>query len=145
LLLTGCFFVLKVSDDFSRLWLMTWCLTSAIALCGSRLIFAATAKTLIRSGRLTKNIAIVGASETGQRLATELARKGSDLRLVGLFDERHPSRVAKIGSGDLPVLPLSILDERLSTGRVDEVVIAIPPRASDRVWQLSRRFHPFPV
>jgi hypothetical protein len=29
LLLIGCFFVLKVSDSFSRLWLATWSLTSA--------------------------------------------------------------------------------------------------------------------
>ena len=40
---------------------------------------------------------------------------------------------------------LSMLDELLSQGRVDEVVIAIPPCASDRVVELSRRFHPFPV
>src|SRR5438874_2753204 len=85
LLLTGCFFVLKISDDFSRFWLLTWSVTSAIGLCGSRLVSVAAVKTLMRSGRLTKNIAIVGASVVGQRLAAKLAREGSDVRLVGLF------------------------------------------------------------
>jgi Undecaprenyl-phosphate glucose phosphotransferase len=145
LLLTGCLFVLKVSDDFSRLWLMSWSMTSAIALCGSRLISVTAAKALIKSGRLTKNIAIVGASEAGQQLATKLVQEGSGTRLIGLFDQRHPSRVLEGGYGDAGVLPLSTLDELLSAGRVDEVVIAIPPSASDRVLQLSRRFHPFPV
>src|SRR6266487_2858842 len=60
LLLTGCFFVLKVSDDFSRVWLATWSITSAIALCGFRLITARAVKGLVRSGRLTQNVAIVG-------------------------------------------------------------------------------------
>jgi Undecaprenyl-phosphate glucose phosphotransferase len=146
LLLTGCFFVLKVSDDFSRLWLAAWSVTSAIALSGSRLISAVVVKTLIQSGRLTKNIAIVGATEAGQRLSAKLGQEASGTRLIGLFDQRHASRVfLKGGSGDAGLQPLSTLDELLSRGSVDEVVIAIPPCASDRVVELSRRFHPFPV
>jgi Undecaprenyl-phosphate glucose phosphotransferase len=145
LLLTGCFFVLKVSDDFSRLWLAAWSVTTAIALSGSRVISAVVVKTLIRSGRLTKNIAIVGATEAGQRLAAKLEQEGSGRRLIGLFDERHASRILQGNSGDAALRPLSILDELLSQGSVDEVVIAIAPSASDRVVELSRRFHPFPV
>jgi Undecaprenyl-phosphate glucose phosphotransferase len=145
LLLTGCFFLLKISDDFSRIWLITWSLTSAIGLCGARLVSTAAVKTLMRSGRLTKNIAVVGASEVGQRLAAKLAREGPDLRLAGLFDERQPSRVIRTAGGDAPVLPLSALDQMLSAGVVDEVVIALHPSASDRVLDLSRLFHPFAV
>jgi Undecaprenyl-phosphate glucose phosphotransferase len=145
LLLTGCFFVLKVSDDFSRLWLAAWSVTSAIALSGSRLISATVVKMLIQTGRVTKNIAIVGATEVGQRLAAKFGQDASGTRLIGLFDQRHASRILKGGSGDPALHPLSMLDELLSQGRVDEVVIAIPPCASDRVVELSRRFHPFPV
>jgi Undecaprenyl-phosphate glucose phosphotransferase len=145
LLLTGCFFVLKVSDDFSRLWLAAWSVTSAVALTGSRLISAVVVKTLIRSGRLTKNIAIVGATQAGQRLAAKLTQEGSATRVIGLFDQRHASRVLKAGGGDAALRPLSTLDELLSQGSVDEVVIAIPPCASNRIVELSRRFHPFPV
>jgi Undecaprenyl-phosphate glucose phosphotransferase len=145
LLLTGCFFVFKVSDSFSRLWLATWILTSGIALCSARLVSLSAVKTLIKNGKLAKNVAIVGADETGQRLARNLAREASGTRLIGLFDERHPSRIAGSGTGSAAVRQLATLDELLSSGRVDEVVIAIPPCASDRVLQLSRRFHPFPV
>ena len=142
LLLTGCFFVLKVSDGFSRLWLTTWGITSAIALCGSRLVSATAVKTLIRSNKLAKNIAIVGAGEAGQELAAKLMEQGSGTRLIGLFDQRHRSRVSGCR---FAVHPFAELDELLSAGCVDEVVIAIPPSASDRLLQLSRRFHPFPV
>jgi hypothetical protein len=40
---------------------------------------------------------------------------------------------------------LTALYELLCRGRIDEVVIAIPPHASHRILELSRRFHPFPV
>ena len=40
---------------------------------------------------------------------------------------------------------LPTLYELLCRGRVDEIVIAIPPSASCRVFELSRRFHPFAV
>jgi Undecaprenyl-phosphate glucose phosphotransferase len=144
LLLTGCLFILKVSDDFSRVWLATWSITSAIALGGFRLITACAVRRLIRSGRLTKNVAIVGAGEAGQQLAAKLVQESLGTRLVGLFDERR-SRFAETHGGGPTVHQLSVLDELLCSGCVDEVVIAIPPPASDRILQLSRRFHPFAV
>jgi Undecaprenyl-phosphate glucose phosphotransferase len=143
LLLIGCLFIFKMSDDFSRIWLVAWTITSGIALCGCRLVAARAAERLIRSGRLSKNIAVIGANEVGQQLAAKLVKESLGTRLVGLFDERL-SRASGARSGTV-VQQLSALDELLCTGRVDEVVIAIPPSASGRIWELSRRYHPFPV
>ena len=97
LLLTACLFILKVSDNVSRLWLGTWSITSAIALCGFRLLTASAAQRLRQSGRLTKNVAIVGASEVGQQLAAKFIQERSGTRLVGIFDERQ-SRFVKGGT-----------------------------------------------
>jgi Undecaprenyl-phosphate glucose phosphotransferase len=144
LLLTACLFILKVSDNVSRLWLGTWSITGIIALCGLRLLTASTVQRLRQSGRLTKNVAIVGASEVGQHLAGKFSRELSGTRLVGIFDERR-SRFVKSGNSGTKVHQLPILYEMLCRGRVDEIVIAIPPSASCRVFELSRRFHPFPV
>src|SRR6202040_3387309 len=55
LLLTACLFSLKVSDYVSRLWLATWSITSAIALCGLRVLTAFAVQRLRQSGRLIKN------------------------------------------------------------------------------------------
>ena len=52
LVLTACLFVLKVSDNVSRLWLATWSITSAIALCGFRLVTASAARGLSRCPRV---------------------------------------------------------------------------------------------
>src|SRR6266446_6223682 len=97
LLLTACLFIFKVSDNVSRLWLATWSITSAIALCGLRLLTASTVQKLRQSGRLMKNVAIVGASEVGQQLAAKFIQERLGTRLVGIFDERQ-SRFAKSGN-----------------------------------------------
>jgi Undecaprenyl-phosphate glucose phosphotransferase len=144
LLLTACLFVLKVSDSVSRLWLATWSTTSVIALCGLRVLTASVVYRLRQTGRLMKNVAIVGASEVGQQLATKFTRERSGTRLVGIFDERQ-SRFVKSDNDGTEVHQLPALYELLCRGCVDEIVIAIPPHASFRVLELSRRFHPFAV
>jgi Undecaprenyl-phosphate glucose phosphotransferase len=93
---------------------------------------------------LTKNVAIVGASGIGQQLAAKLIEERLGTRLVGIFDERQ-SRLVRSGKPGTKVHQLPALYELLCRGRVDEVVIAIPPYASDRIFELSRRFHPFAV
>jgi Undecaprenyl-phosphate glucose phosphotransferase len=144
LLLTAFLFVLKISDSVSRLWLATWSVSSGVALCGFRLLTASAAQRLRQTGRLTKNVAIVGASEVGQELSTRFLQEGQGTRLVGIFDERR-SRFPTSGSRNVNVRQLPALYESLCKGEVDEIVIAIPPHASTRILELSRRFHPFAV
>jgi Undecaprenyl-phosphate glucose phosphotransferase len=144
LLLTACLFIFKVSDNVSRLWLATWSVSSAIALSGLRLLTVSAVQRLRQSGRLMKNVAIVGASEAGQQLAAKFLCERLGTRLVGIFDERQ-SRFVKSTNSGTKVHQLPTLYELLCRGRVDEIVIAIPPSASSRVFELSRRFHPFAV
>jgi Undecaprenyl-phosphate glucose phosphotransferase len=144
LMLTAALFIVKVSDNLSRMWLAFWSLTTPIALCGFRMLTGSVAQRLRQAGHLTKNLAIVGASETGQRLAAMLAQEGRGTRLVGIFDERK-TRLTQSNFGNPTVRQLPAIYELLCRGCVDEVVIAIPPGASQRILELSRRFHPFAV
>jgi Undecaprenyl-phosphate glucose phosphotransferase len=144
LVFTATLFVFKISDNLSRLWLATWSSTSLIALCGFRLFTQSAAQSLRKTGQLTKNVAIVGANETGQQLAVKLAQEGLGIRLVGIFDERQ-TRFAKGNYESTTVRQLPALYDLLCKGEIDDVVIAIPPRASQRILELSRRFHPFAV
>jgi Undecaprenyl-phosphate glucose phosphotransferase len=91
-----------------------------------------------------KNLAIVGANEVGQQLAAKLIQESLGTRLVGIFDERR-SRVVRSNNNGTKVHQLAVLYELLCRGRVDEVVIAITPYASNRIVELSQRFHPFAV
>jgi len=143
-LLTAGLFIFKVSDNVSRLWLATWSITSAITLCGWRLLTTSAAQRLRQSGQLMRNVAIVGASEVGQQLAAKFVQERSGTRLVGIFDQRQ-SRFVRSGNSGTKARQLPALYELLCRGRVDEIVIAIPPSASCRVFELSRLFHPFAV
>jgi Undecaprenyl-phosphate glucose phosphotransferase len=150
LLLTGCLFVLKLSDQFSRLWLITWGTTSMAGLCALRMVAAHEAQRLMQNGRLTKNIAIVGASEPGLKLAAQLGQEHPGIHLVGLFDQLQlltQCQMRRIGAlaGGLVVLELEALDELLCRGRVDEVIIAFPLHSPAKILELARRFHPYPV
>jgi Undecaprenyl-phosphate glucose phosphotransferase len=144
LLITAALFILKISDYVSRLWLATWSISCAIALCALRLLTASAARGLRQSGRLTRNFAIVGATEVGWRLAARLVEMRLGTHLVGIFDERQ-SRFAKSADSVAKVNQLPMLYELLCRGSVDEIVIAIPPYASSRVFELLQRFHPFAV
>jgi Undecaprenyl-phosphate glucose phosphotransferase len=144
-ILIACLFILKRSDDFSRIWLTMWTGMSAVVLCAFRLVAVGAAQRLIRDGRLTKNVAVVGANDIGHELATSLSKGGLGTRVVGLFDERRSRLVDGSGSAATVVAHLSALDKLLPSGCVDEVVIAIPPSPSGRILELMRRFHPFPV
>jgi Undecaprenyl-phosphate glucose phosphotransferase len=144
LLLTAFLFVLKIGDSVSRLWLASWSITSVIAICGFRWYTGSAAHRLRDVGRLTKNVAVVAANEVGHQLAAKLIYECPSIRLVGIFDERQ-SRFIKSGTDRPEVRQLPALYELLCNGCVDEVVIAIPPDASQRILELSRRFHPFPV
>ncbi len=144
LLVTACFFVLKVGDVFSRFWLLTWSTMSAIALCAVRLIAASVRRECVRRGRLKKNLAIVGGGPFSRELAARIVAQCPDTDLVGLFDESQFSDDGAC-SDSLQVQQLKKLEELLCSGRIDEVIIALPPAATDSILQLLRWFHPFSV
>jgi Undecaprenyl-phosphate glucose phosphotransferase len=144
LLVTACFFVLKIGDVFSRLWLLTWSAVSAIALCGVRLIAASVRRECVRRGRLRKHLAIVSGGQLSRELAARIVAQCPDTDLVGLFDDSQLSNdEASVDS--LRVEQLEKLEELLSSGRIDEVVIALPLAATEEILQLLHRFHPFAV
>jgi Undecaprenyl-phosphate glucose phosphotransferase len=135
LLLTGAFFVLRIGDNFSRLWLLAWGTASLVALCGARLAARAAAQRLVRSGRMTRKLAIIGADEVARQLAAEVTGLGPGTRLVGLFADVPPSGPR--------VRAIAALEELASQGRIDEIIVA--SSAGDSIIELCRRFHPFSV
>jgi Undecaprenyl-phosphate glucose phosphotransferase len=138
--LTGLFFILKVSDNFSRFWLLAWGGSSLLALCGLRLVARYVTRRLVDAGKLTKRVAVVGADKVGFGLATRLAQDRSGISLVGVFDEYRSGQV-----DGLPVGSMEALDSLAFETRVDEIIIAIPVSADERIAEYCRRYHPFPV
>lgn len=126
-------FFLKVSEDYSRLWAVSWFGAGAVALSGGRLALTGWMQGKKREGLFNLRVAIFGTGEQGQRLAQYIAgNERLTIDLVGFFDDREPARITGV-STDLPLC--GDLDELISLvrqGRIDQVIIALP-------WSAERR------
>lgn len=96
----------------------------------------------IIAGAQPRNILIVGAGILGREVEREVrAYHELGLRLVGFLDDDQTKRLKS--SDILGGLDNSI--EVVKQNNIDEVVIALPPRAYERVFRLVAELHSLPV
>jgi Undecaprenyl-phosphate glucose phosphotransferase len=134
------------ADAFPPGLLPLWAATGMMFLIGSRLALYGVVRGLERGGGLARHVVVVGAAEHGQRLVERLGRAADrgGVRLIGLFDDRR-TRVPHYVGG-FPVL--GGIDELLDFARrhpVDQVIVALPWDAEERVLACLRRLRPLPV
>jgi len=96
-----------------------------------------------RKGALTPNIVVVGATRHAERLIREALQR-RDLNVLGVFDDRlarSPDTVEGV-----PVLGEAdaLLNHRL-TPYIDQIVLAIDPKAEARVRDLTARLNALPI
>lgn len=138
-------FLLKVSEDFSRLWAILWFASTAIALFLTRGAVVLSTRKFKKRGLFDQRLAIFGAGDHGQRLATYI--KSDDrltLRLVGFYDDRlpadtHQRTTVQVTGG------LSELINDIRSGIVDQVMIALPSAAEARLQELVAELALTPV
>src|SRR5262245_33559943 len=137
LFLLAAAFSLKISTDYSRIWIFSF----AIGACTATLLFRLVASLIV--GRLadmrvfSRNLVIIGAGEQARKLLAhiELSRPRF-ISVVGLFadgphdlaDSRYPT--------------LGRLDDLTSYVRshdVDDVIISLPWSADDQIANLVSR------
>lgn len=147
LLLVLMAFALKISAEFSRVWSFASFLTEALLIFSARLYFHRLMVKWARAGRLVRRIAIVGAGDQGARLARELERekeKSPWLSVTGVYDDRKERSPSTIGAypyrGDLDGL---IRDSR--EARIDDIIVALPWSAEDRLQEILRTLGVLPA
>lgn len=132
--LTGAF------DDVQGL--LVWGALTLAALYGLHLLWLNQVAEWRRSGALTPNVVVVGATRHAEALINA-ALKRRDVNVLGVFDDRlarNPDSVSGV-----PVLGDSeaLLSHRILPF-VDRVVLAIDPRAEARVRHLMGRLGSLP-
>jgi Undecaprenyl-phosphate glucose phosphotransferase len=150
-MVTGLFlvtigFLLKVPDQFSRGWAITWFVTATIMLAGTRAAMTLWIRRLKGQGVFNSRVAIYGASAQGQKLA-QYIRGNSRLTisLVGFFDDRRDGRVPIIVD-DLPVFGTSQdLVAMIRDDLIDQVIVALPWSAEKRIQQVVQKLALTPV
>ena len=144
LLAFGFAFKILVAE-YSRLWGVSWFLATSAALVVSRTIAFQQMKRLRARGKFNVRVVIYGAGSQGQRLAKFIAQsKTLTMQVVGFVDDRT-SRMPRIVDG-LPVLGgVDALERLIRQDRVDQVIVAMPWHAEDRIYQIVSRIAMTPV
>lgn len=125
-------------------WLWAWVV--AIVLVGvTDFTVGRMSARWFREGRLARRIVVYGGGEHGARFLDEVAsRRPGDMFVCGYFDDRVESSVAAILG--VPWLGDSHrLVDYVRNEKVDEVVIALPWSADQRILEILRRFRHLPV
>jgi Undecaprenyl-phosphate glucose phosphotransferase len=144
-LLVAAGFLLKISAQFSRVWLVSWYVETALVLLGMRLCIAVVLRDWIKKGHCFHTIALVGAGELGQRFSDEVAAKpGAGLRIAAVFDDRATRRPSSV-RGVSVLGSVADLVDYARHGPIDMVVIALPLSADQRILALIRQLRMLPV
>ena len=134
LVLVGLWAV-KLSEDFSRLWLGVWFVSAWFGLVLWRVVAHAILHRLRSKGYDHKKIVIVGAGNLGLSIAQKVEETvWAGFEVVAFFDDS----VDKVGQQfrGISVLSANDLASWLESNLVDEVWFALPLRAEKRLYEL---------
>jgi Undecaprenyl-phosphate glucose phosphotransferase len=139
-------FFVKVGADFSRVWIAAWYFSALSALFSERLAVSLLAKRWAREGRLNRRAVVVGGGHEAEELIKALeASHDTDIRIVGIFDDRGNDRVSPIVAGYPKLGNIDELVEFARTSRLDLLIVSLPVTAEKRLLQLLKKLWVLPV
>ncbi len=140
------FFLLKVSESISRVWLVTWYVAGLGIILMSRIALSLVLRSLTRSGRLERRTAIVGGGEAGIGLIQALeAQRESGIRIVGVFDDRNDDRSPDTVGGYPKLGTVEDLVEFARRTHLDLVIFTLPISAEQRLLHMLRKLWVLPI
>jgi Undecaprenyl-phosphate glucose phosphotransferase len=146
LLVIGASFFAKTGDQYSRVWLGSFYVVGLIALLAFRRTLFVMVRRWTAEGRLARRTAIVGGGDPGEALIQALrVQRDSDLRLVGLFDDRSDERSPQPSDGARKLGTVDDLVEFARRTRVDLVIFSLPISAERRILQMLKKLWVLPV
>ena len=142
----AAFFMLKVGEEFSRVWLVSWFVAGLVAIILSRIALSFMLRSLTRSGRLERRTAIVGGGEAGIGLIEALeGQHESGVRIVGVFDDRNDDRSPDTVGGYPKLGTVEDLVEFARRTHLDLVIFTLPISAESRLLHMLRKLWVLPI
>jgi FlaA1/EpsC-like NDP-sugar epimerase len=93
-------FFMKLSAEFSRVWLAAWYFSGLGALVLFRIATARLVRNWARNGRMERRAVIVGGGQGAESLIRQIeAQPDNDIRICGIFDDRDDRRSPPIVAG----------------------------------------------
>jgi len=145
MLLLAVAFSMKVSDEFSRVWMFTYGASAFAAIFSTRLAGFFLISHLANIGVFARNVLIVGGGKQAEQLIAQMAKERPRFNHVaGIFDDR----LERIGPtvGRAPVLGnLDSLIDYVRNNRVDDIVVTLPWNADERLVDIISKLRVLPA
>jgi Undecaprenyl-phosphate glucose phosphotransferase len=129
LLLLCIFYLLKISDAFSRAWLTIWYILSLGMLVLVRAAVMARARSLRAECRLNQRVAVYGRADLAKRVAEELLAGDRNLVLAGIFTGDAPGQPGEAAFAG----GMQALIGCAQAGACDRIVLALPAGAPGEI------------
>jgi putative colanic acid biosynthesis UDP-glucose lipid carrier transferase len=134
----------QTSLAFSRSWVLGWVLISMGLFLVARVVFLLQIDRWRRDGRLSLDVAVIGAGEIGRQLIRELVARGPGrYRIAGVFDD-DPGGVSAVEG--YPVI--GSIDDLVRLAQVrtfDEIVVALPWQDGVEITSVIKKLKAVPV
>ena len=137
-------FALKISDNFSRVWLAGWSVAAMVTVIGTRFAARIMVRRMTRDGGVfSRRVAVVGATSLGVKFAEYAKNSPAGITIVGIYD----SGLANTGDADRNAAAGNLNDLAFAArnGEIDDIVIAVPRASGDDMAKLVRRLSILPV
>ncbi|MEN0087664.1 MAG: undecaprenyl-phosphate glucose phosphotransferase [Pseudomonadota bacterium] len=139
-------FLTKLGDSFSRVWFGTYFIAGLLLLGVVRAAISVRINNLAMSGKLERRAVIVGGGKAADDFINQLEAQGqTDVRIVGIFDDRDASRAPVSAQGFEKLGTVAELVEFGRKTRIDMLIVTLPVSAEKRVLQLLKQLWVLPV
>jgi len=132
-IILSLFFLLKISNQYSRVVIISWLLVSPFAIFLVHLIMRKLLGILRKQGKNLRYAVIVGAGDLGVKLAKHVKDiPWAGIKVTGFFDDKYNREV--LLCSQYPVLgTIANLPDYLKNNKIDFVYIALPLRAELKI------------
>jgi len=143
LFLLAAAFALKLSESFSRIWMVAFAISACVATIVVRYGAARCLKTLAARQIFTRRVVIVGNTDQAQRLLQHFdSMPPAFISILGVFTLDNPATQIKVRPllGSFDLLPNFVW----SSG-VNDVIIALPWSQDEKILDVLSKLRELPV
>ena len=137
-------FATKTGAEYSRLWSGLWVVFGVLGHLAMRIVLRLSLRALRRRGYNLRHVAIVGAGPFGYQVSSKLlASTWTGFAIRGIYDDDSSADASDPLNPSRRSLLQLTLD--LQAGIIDQVWIALPLKAEERIRDLLTQLRDFPV
>jgi putative colanic acid biosynthesis UDP-glucose lipid carrier transferase len=129
-------FAMKISAVYSRIWLGSWAILGLLFILASRIAVYAFLQYQRRKRRNIRSVFIVGAGDLGRRVKVQIdLSPWTGYVVSGFFDDAPALKGTLVDDVEVKG-SIDEVEQFMSSGEVDEIWLALPLRAEERMKEL---------